>query len=64
MTAVAHLNALYSAARIVLWVEDPVTRDYLTKVLTSRAHYREIYPSPPAAPVPAPPPPVPAAAPG
>jgi soluble lytic murein transglycosylase len=29
------------------------TRDYLTKVLTSRAHYREIYP-PPAAPLPPP----------
>jgi hypothetical protein len=32
MTAVAHLNALYSVAPIVLWVEDAVTRDYLTKV--------------------------------
>ncbi|MFO0877583.1 MAG: hypothetical protein U0840_09425 [Gemmataceae bacterium] len=32
MTAVAHLNALYSAARIILWVEDPITRDYLTRV--------------------------------
>ncbi|MDB5312342.1 MAG: hypothetical protein JWO38_6544 [Gemmataceae bacterium] len=32
MTAVAHLAALYSAAPIILWVEDPITRDYLTKV--------------------------------
>ncbi|MDY3560911.1 DUF4435 domain-containing protein [Gemmata sp. JC673] len=32
MTAVAHLSSFYSAAPIVLWVEDVVTRDYLTKV--------------------------------
>lgn len=31
MTSVSHLNALYSAAPIVLWVEDAVTRDYLKK---------------------------------
>ena len=51
--------------------EDPVeylskvgfeeTRTYLTRVLTSRAHYREIYGAPPAAPAPvAAPPPAPA----
>ncbi len=32
MTVVTHLTALYSAARIILWVEDPFTRDYLTKL--------------------------------
>ena len=32
MTVVAHLRSLYSAAPIILWVEDVITRDYLGKV--------------------------------
>lgn len=27
MTAVAHLNSLYAAAPIILWVEDTITRE-------------------------------------
>jgi Protein of unknown function (DUF4435) len=32
MITVAHMSSLYSAAQIVLWVEDTFTRDYLRKV--------------------------------
>lgn len=32
MTGISHLNSLYAAAKIILWVEDSLTRDYLAKV--------------------------------
>jgi hypothetical protein len=32
MTAIAHLASLYSGAPIIVWVEDTVTRDYLTSI--------------------------------
>lgn len=31
MTGISHLNSLYAAAKIILWVEDSLTRDYLAK---------------------------------
>ncbi|WP_088259745.1 hypothetical protein [Fimbriiglobus ruber] len=40
MTAVAHLSSLYSAAPIILWVEDSVTHDYLTKVWADPPEFR------------------------